>query len=326
MPVLDMPIQELHNYQGCNPKPVDFDAYWDKAIAEMKAVDPQISITPAKFKSPVADCFDMYFTGVGGARIYAKLVKPKNITCKVPAGVVFHGLSYNAGDWFGYLPYAASGMVVAAMDCRGQGGKSEDVGGVVGNTLSGHIVRGLDGEPEDLLYRAIYLDTAQLAGIVMDMEEVDETRVGAWGGSQGGGLTLACAALEPRIAKAAPQYPYLCDYMRVWEMDLDRDAYLCLQDYFRRFDPRHERHDQVFTRLGYIDIQFLAPRIKGEVMMFTGLLDNICPPSTQFAAYNKMTCKKSVKIYPDFGHEGLPEYSDLTYAFMIGNATTTTTA
>jgi cephalosporin-C deacetylase len=57
------------------------------------------------------------------------------------------------------------------------------------------------------LFRQIFLDTAQLARIVMDMPEVDENRVGAMGGSQGGGLTLACAALEPRIKKAAPVYP-----------------------------------------------------------------------------------------------------------------------
>jgi|GEM_PF-2913200 len=33
--------------------------------------------------------------------------------------------------------------LMAAMDCRGQGGSSEDSGGVKGNTLCGHIIRGL---------------------------------------------------------------------------------------------------------------------------------------------------------------------------------------
>ena len=50
--------------------------------------------------------------------------------------------------------------------------------------------------------------------------------------------------------------------------------------------------------------------------MATGLMDNVCPPSTQFAAYNKMTCKKSQVIYPDFGHERLPGWSEITYEFM----------
>jgi hypothetical protein len=74
--------------------------------------------------------------------------------------------------------------------------------------------------PDQLLFRQIYLDTAQLADIVMEMPEVDENRVGAIGSSQGGGLTLACASLEPRIKRLAPLFPFLCDYKSVWEMDL----------------------------------------------------------------------------------------------------------
>ncbi|MDR3122559.1 MAG: acetylxylan esterase, partial [Treponema sp.] len=66
----------------------------------------------------------------------------------------------------------------------------------------------------------------------------------------------------------------------------------------------------------YIDLQFLAPRIKGEVLLFTGLMDTICPPSSQFAMYNKIRTKKQFLLYPDFGHEGLPDCDDLTFAFL----------
>jgi cephalosporin-C deacetylase len=153
---------------------------------------------------------------------------------------------------------------------------------------------------------------------VSGLPEVDENRLGAFGGSQGGGLTLACASLSPQIKRAAPVFPFLCDYRRVWEMDLAKDAYQEIKDYFRMFDPRHEREDEVFTNLGYIDVQFLVPRIKGEVLMFTALMDTVCPPSSQFAAYNKITSAKNVQFYPDFGHEGLPDVSDITFQFMLG--------
>jgi len=318
MPLVDMPIEKLLEFKGRNPKPKDFDEFWDKSIAEMKAMDSNVTITPADFKSDVADCYDMYFTGVNGSRIYTKFLKPKNINGKCPAIILFHGYSGNGGAWMEKLSYVASGFCVFAMDCRGQGGKSQDLGGTTGNTLSGQIIRGLDDEPEKLLFRNIYLDTAQLAGIVLDMDEVDENRVGVHGGSQGGALTIACAALEPRIKMAAPVFPFLCDYKRVWEMDLAAAAYEDLKSYFRNFDPRHEREDEIFEKLGYIDLQHLAPRIKAELLMFTGLMDTICPPSTQFAAYNKMTCKKKYILYPDFGHEGLPDVSDITYEFMMG--------
>jgi len=317
MPLMfDMPLAELRTYQGVNPRPDDFDAFWDAGIAEMQAIDPAVELKPAAFGVPFAECFHMFFTGVGGARLHAKLLRPAKTADPHPAVLMFHGYSGSSGDWLDKLPYAAAGFTVAALDCRGQGGLSEDVGGIVGNTLRGHIIRGLDDKPTKLLFRQIFLDTAMLARIVMDMSDVDETRVGATGGSQGGGLTLACASLEPRINRAAPTFPFLTDYRRVWEMDQARNAYAELQDYFRRFDPRHEREDEIFTRLGYIDVQHLAPRITGKIRMAVGLMDQTCPPSTQFAAYNKITSDKSMTLYPDFGHEGLPGLPDSIFAFM----------
>ena len=76
-------LKALEKYYGENPKPQDFDEYWEKAIEEMQNIDSNIEMTPAKFQTPCAECYDMYFTGVGGARIYAKVLKPKNIQGKI---------------------------------------------------------------------------------------------------------------------------------------------------------------------------------------------------------------------------------------------------
>ncbi len=317
----DFPFEQLTAYQGTNPKPADFDAFWDTALGEMHAVDPAVELVPANFKTAFCECFDLYFTGVRGARIHSKLLKPTASKSPRPAILMFHGYSGDAGDWYDKLGYVAQGFTVAAMDCRGQGGSSEDPGGVSGNTLHGHIIRGLqdalNGSPENLLYRQIFLDTAQLAGVVMGLPGVDPDRVGALGGSQGGALTVACTALEPRIKKAAPVYPFLSDYQRVWQMDQAKDAYSELQEYFRHFDPQHKNEDAIFEKLGYIDIQHLAPRIRADVLWAIGLMDTICPPSSQFAAYNKIKSRKSMEIYPDFGHENLPGFADKTFEFML---------
>jgi cephalosporin-C deacetylase len=315
MAVVDMPLEELKLYKGKNPCPTDFDGFWEKSLAEMNSVNPKPAITKADFKCSFADCFDMYFTGVNDAKIYAKLLKPKNKT-KCPAVLFFHGYKGSSHQWSECLAYVAQGFVVAALDCRGQGGKSQDTTQTAGTTFHGHIVRGLDDSPENLVFRQIYLDTAMLAKIVAGLDEVDEKRIAAMGGSQCGGLTLACAALVPGIKKAAPMFPFLCDYKRVWEMDLGTGAYIEIRDYFRKFDPQHKNEEQIFTKLGYIDIQHLAKRIKAEILIGVGLRDDICPPSTQFAAYNKMKCKKQMVIYPDFGHENLPGFYDIAFQWL----------
>lgn len=317
MPAIDMPLEKLKNYDGINPRPADFDAYWERALAEMKAVDPQVELVPSLFQVPFAECFDLYFTGVRGARIHAKYIRPKHAAEPHPAVVQFHGYTGHSGHWQDKLGYAALGYSFFSMDCRGQGGSSEDTGGVKGNTHHGHIIRGLDDHEDQLLFRHIFLDTAQLAGIAMQMPEVDPQQVMAMGGSQGGALAIACAALEPGIKKVAPVYPFLSDYKRVWEMDLAQGAYAELRTFFRQFDPQHKREQDIFTRLGYIDIQNLAPRIQGEVLFGTGLMDTICPPSTQFAVYNKITAPKRMEIYPDFAHEELPGFADKTMQFFM---------
>ena len=318
MPIFEMPLSQLKEYTGINPCPQDFDSYWERAVKEMKDIDPCVELKPADFKASAADCFDLYFTGVRDARIHAKYLRPKNSEMPHPAVLIFHGYSQNSGDWMDKLSYVSMGFSVAAMDCRGQGGLSEDTGLVKGNTFRGHIIRGIDDDPDNLLFRQIFLDTAQLASIVMEMPEVDRNRVGVAGSSQGGGLTLACAALEPDVVKAAPLYPFLSDYKRVWEMDLAKRAYEELSYYFRLFDPMHLREEEIFTRLGYVDIQNLVHRIRGEVLMGVGLMDTVCPPSTQFAAYNKIKSKKQMLIYPDYEHERIPGFWDRAFRFLSG--------
>jgi cephalosporin-C deacetylase len=320
MPLVDKPLSELKTYQGLNPRPADFDAYWAAALKELDATDPKPELVPTKEIAPRhSEAFDLWFTGVGGARVYAKYVRPKKTAGKGPAVLQFHGYTGNSGDFLSRLAWSGEGFCAAALDCRGQGGRSEDAGQVKGMTYKGQIVRGLDDpDPRKLLFRQIFLDTAQLARVVMNFPEVDAQRVGAMGGSQGGALTLACAALEPRIKRITPVFPFLCDYRRVWEMDLAKDAYDELRTWFRQFDPLHTREQEIFTKLGYIDCQHLASRIKAEVLMYVGLMDPICPPSSQFAAYNKITSKKDLVLYPDYGHEGLPGESDRTFNFMLG--------
>lgn len=316
MPTVDMKIEDLEKYTGSSPKPADFDEFWDKSLAEMRAIEPNVEFKKAKFQAKNAECYDMYFTGVGGARIHVMHMRPANKE-KVPAILFFHGYGGNSGEWMHKLGFVLAGYAVFAMDCRGQGGFSEDVGGVFGPTNAGHIVRGLsDDSPEKLLFRNIFLDTAELANIVINADGIDGERVYARGGSQGGGLTIACAALEPRIKRAAVMFPFLSDFRRTYEMNLGEAAFEEVRNYFRNYDPRHEHENEIFERLGYIDIQNLAPRVKAEVLMFTGLMDITCPPSTQYAVYNKLNCKKEHILYPDTGHACTTGTEDTEFMFL----------
>ncbi len=319
MPNVDLPLKELKKYRGKNERPRDFDAYWNKAVADLDAQNLDYKLERAKFQAEGVECYHLFFTGVGGAKVHCKFVKPVQTPAPCRALLMFHGYHCDSGDWMDKVTYAKFGFVVAAMDVRGQGGLSSDPLTVEGESLEGQIIKGLDDpNPEKLFYRNVFLDTAQLARIAMALPYVDETRVGATGFSQGGALTVACASLEPRLKLACPGYPFLTDYRRVWEdLDIGISAYCELKNYFRYRDPLHNRESDVFNRLGYIDLHNFADRITAKVVLFTALSDTVCPPSTQFAIYNNLKCEKELMVYPDFGHETLPKSGDIIFQLMM---------
>ncbi|MCZ8520857.1 MULTISPECIES: acetylxylan esterase [Paenibacillus] len=307
----DMSLAELLIYRGSSPKPDDFDAYWQRGLGELERQSLAYELVPADFGTPLVDCFHLYFTGVGGARVHCKLARPKRTQVSGPGLAIFHGYACDSGDWMEKVGYAAHGFTVIGMDCRGQGGDSQDNLTVKGTTIRGHIIRGLDDpDPDRLYYRNVFLDTVQTVRILMSMDTVDPERIGVYGYSQGGALATACAALEPRVRAAVPVYPFLSDFKRAWQTGVATTAYEELVYFFRFFDPHHVREEELFRKLGYIDIQNLADRIRAQVLWVTGLTDTVCPPSTQFAAYNKIRSEKELLVYHEFGHEALPYLSD----------------
>ena len=308
----ELSYDELIAYQGTNPKPADFDQYWDKALLELDAVAPETDFADATdFPLTTATAQHLYFNGTGGYRVHAKVIRPANPTG--PAVLMFHGYGGEQPKWIDLIPYAARGFTIAALDVREQVAYRTPSQQPNSFSLRNHLVEGLDGGPDSLLYKHVFLDTRRLADIIRGLPEVDETRVATTGWSQGGGLSLVAAALTPEIKYVASVYPFLTDYQRAWKLNLDTDPYNEITTWFRKRDPRHLREDEVFSTLGYIDVQHLAPRIQAEVTLYVGLEDETCPPSTQYAAYNKLSSAKELRLYPDFGHDDLPGAMDEIY-------------
>ena len=75
--------------------------------------------------------------------------------------------------------------------------------------------------------------------------------------------------------------------------------------------------EKIFNTLSYIDLQNFASDMKCELVMFTGLMDDVCAPSSQFAFYNKFGGKKEIIIYPQHGHEWLPKFMDTVLMKLI---------
>lgn len=311
-------LREWGDYQGRQDKPDDFDDFWDKAKKEVDSLGLHYELTPTDFTSKVAECYDLYFTGVHESKIYAQLLLPKKSSAKHPVIFQFHGYHSDVGDWSDKLAFVSEGYVVVALSVRGQGGESEDRLQTSGGTLKGHLIRGIEDGPEKLFYRAVFQDVYQLTNVVSRLPFVDSSKMASYGVSQGGALALVCAALCPKVKRTFVQYPFLSDYRTAYGLEVTQSAYEELAYYFRYRDPLHEREKAVFAALDYVDIQYLVDRIQAEVIWAMGLEDRVCHPKTQFAVYNHIQAPKKLYFYPEYGHEYLPKFNDKIHQILGG--------
>ncbi len=302
--------KEWGNYQGSGQKPSDFATFWEKGKLEVDQLANTYELVPHEIYSELVEAFDMYFTGVGGAKIHAQVVQPKKFSGTLPVMFLFHGYHGSAGDWSDKVGQAAEGYLVVALDVRGQGGQSEDVQKTAGGTLKGHIIRGVEEGPANLFFRSVFLDIYQITQLVKKMTIANEDQMYTYGASQGGAQAIVCAAMEPTIKKAFVLYPFLSDYREAFRLNVNQSAYEELAYWFRFRDPEHKNEEAFFSALDYIDIQYFAPEIKAEVVWGMGLEDQVCHPKTQFAVYNQITSSKKLFIYPEYGHEYIPGFGD----------------
>jgi len=317
MPVVDMDLEKLREYTGTNPMPSDFDLFWDERLKEVNNHPLSYKVEKSEIQGyDSCEYYDLWFDGIDGGKVYAKYLHPKSEE-KVPLILQFHGYPGASRSWFEQSSFVGMGCAIVAMDCPGQGGKGDDMGGIKGTTVAGHIVAGLDDEPKNMYYVRLFQNTSILCRIVQQLDRIDINRIYANGASQGGGIALACTSLNKIIKRCAALYPFLSDYKRVWDMDLDMIAYEGLRYYSRWFDPMQDNQDEVFTKLGYIDVHNFVHRLEAEVLFGTGLVDNVCPPSTQFAIYNNIKSKKQHFIFPDYTHEEISAFDDMLIDFFL---------
>ncbi len=307
-------------YQGSGHKPRDFDEFWDKGKVSIDELPLNFELIPHDIYSHVANGYDLFFTAHDGNRIHCQLVVPKDESRAYPTQVQFHGYHGSSGDWGDKIGLVAEGYCVIAMDVRGQGGLSEDTRKTSGGTLKGHIIRGVEDGPEELFYRQVFLDIYHVVRIACHLPQVDKHQLSVYGASQGGALAIVCAALSPEIKQVFVLYPFLSDYREAFRLDVTQSAYEELAYWFRFRDPSHVKEEQFFATLDYIDIQYLAERIQGDVLWGIGLEDAVCPPKTQFAVFNQLQGPKKMMAFPEYGHEYIPQFSDLIRKKLIGGS------
>lgn len=304
MAIIDLPLEQLRAYRPAPNAPADLAQFWESTLAEARQAP--LNATLERIDYPVAglDVNRVLYEGWHGARVCAWLLARSGARAQ-PTMVFYHGYGGSKGQIYDYLGWALQGYTVVAVDVRGQSGDSTDVEDYPSGHVTGWMTKGITS-PGTYYYRGVYVDCVRAIDFAVSRTEVDATRIGVAGVSQGGGLSLAVAALDSRPKLSLPEVPYLCHYRRALEIT-EQNPYQEIAVYCQRYP---DRVDTAFNTLSYFDNLNLADRISCPVLMTVGLRDAICPPSTIFAVYNRLEADKELRVYPYGGHESFPSHHE----------------
>ena len=305
MAFLDMPLEQLRSYLPHREEPHDFDAFWEQTLAEARRFPLAPTFQPLDSGLRTVETFDLTFHGYGGQPIKGWLILPRHRPEPLPCVVEYIGYGGGRGFPTDWLLWSSAGYAHVIMDTRGQGsawlkGDTPDPEPEGSNPhYPGFMTRGVLN-PRTYYYRRVFTDAVRAVEAAQAHPAVDPTRIAVTGGSQGGGIALAASGLLPDIQLVMPDVPFLCHYRRATEIT---DAFP-YQELARFCVSQRDKIDTLFATLAYFDGVNFAPRARATALFSVGLMDETCPPSTVFAAFNHFGGPKQIRVWRYNHHEG----------------------
>ena len=303
--LFDMPLEQLRTYLPDRAEPAGFDAFWQETISKTRKKPLNTIFESIDLGLRTVQTFDVTFNGYGGQPVKGWLLVPRDAQTPLPCVVEYIGYGGGRGFPTDWLVWSAAGYAHLVVDTRGQGsawqqGDTSDPEPDGSNPhFPGFMTRGVL-DPRTYYYRRVFTDAVRAVDAAKTHPAVDDDRIAATGRSQGGGITLAVAGLEPGVSVIMPDVPFLCHYRRASEIT-DAAPYSEISSYCQ---IHRDKIDTVFETLSYFDGINFAARSRARALFSVGLMDLICPPSTVFAAYNHFQGPKDIRIYPYNNHEG----------------------
>ncbi len=272
-------------------RPKDFDRFWASARRETDAVPLGAKLTPDPERTDAdVACFKASYASLHGITIHARYCRPAR-EGKYPAVLIVPW--YSKGSIPPPISLAKRG--IAALEFQARGYEVDQSSYPLAN--SWYILDGIE-TPETYIYREIVSHALRGVDVLAVRPEVDVKRLAVMGASQGGGVSLLVAGLDPRIIAVSADFPFLTDWPE--SLSAPGSPYADVRKYI---GEHPEKRAAVMNTVKYYDTLDVADRIKVPVLVQTGLKDRTCPAPMIETMYARLkSAKKSLKEYPDADH------------------------
>lgn len=290
------------------PAPDDFDAFWAAQKARLAAVPLNIKLVsvppPTKYSGVETFSFEVDSIGAPSTGYYGRPAgaKPKSL----PAVLFVPGAGVRTANLDGMASWAGSGLLVAEINAHGipNGQPPAFYAALDAGELKDYRTRGRESR-DTYYFQGVYFRMLRALEFLTAQPEWDGRTLVLLGGSQGGGLSLAGAALDQRVTMVESSIPGLTDHTGMvagriagWPKAIPKG-------------PDGKPNPKILETLRYYDGVNFAARIKAPVYMSVGFLDVICPATCTYVAYNNLTAPKHMTHYVDRGHDIGPHWDEL---------------
>lgn len=276
---------------AASARPKDFDAFWTKTERELAATPLDAHLTPdPEHTDADASCFTIDYASLHGVRIHGRYCRPAR-DGKYPAVLIVPWYSKGAIP----PPISLAKRGLAAMEFQARGYAVDRSSYPLDN--SWYILDGIE-TPETYIYREIVSHALRGVDFLAVRPEVDANRLAVMGASQGGGVSLLVAGLDPRIKTVSADFPFLTDWPE--SLSAPHSPYADV----RKFLAEHPaQHDAVMKTLSYYDTLDVADRIRVPTLVQAGLKDRTCPQPEIKKMYEALgSAHKKLIEYQDADH------------------------
>jgi cephalosporin-C deacetylase-like acetyl esterase len=286
------------------PVPEDFDAFWRQQKARLAAVPMKPALTAVKSPAGGIECFDVRIPCVPPKAVSGYFARPIGSSPKsLPAILLVHGAGVRSSD-LGAAAHSAKRFNALAMDINAHGVSNGNPDAfyqeLSDGELKGYPYAGRE-DRETCYFLGMFLRLARALEFLTAQPQWDGKTLIVRGTSQGGGQAIAAAGLDPRVTFIAAGVPAICDHTghaigraNGWPQ--------LVPDRAGKPEPR------IFQVARYYDGANFATRSKAEAIFSVGFIDTVCPPTSVYAAYNSLPCKKQMVIEPLMGHAMFPSF------------------
>lgn len=291
----------------------DFDTFWQMAVSDARKntpLNPTKRLLPERCTNEV-NVYEVSFNGMRwGMKVYGILCVPMK-EGKYPALLRVPGAGVR--PYGGDVYTASKGAIVLEIGIHGipvtmEQGVYDDL---QHSALDGYWDSNTDDRNKNY-YKHVFIGALRAIDYIAGCTCWNGCQLGVTGSSQGGMLSLVCAALDSRVTFYAPVHAAMCDHTASlkgvacgWPhyfYDAVREKGVGGLDAVTRKKIEESRY--------YDGVNF-ARRIKNADGWFSfGYNDEVVPPTTAWATYNTVTAPKSMTLYQQTGHYWYQEQWD----------------